>query len=481
MANITVCVRFRPFISSEKKLHGESTCIQALDAQSFAFQDEKGEDAIFCFDKAFYQDSDQVEVYDFLAMPIIEGALNGINGTILIYGQGPSVLDEDQKKKGLLPRVVDGLFEGMKSFSELTKWTVKLTMVEIYMDKIRDLFDVSKDNIQIKESKCQGIFLSGATEMLITNAAEALRCLHRGIANRAVGETQMNVASSRSHSLYIFSVQQEYVTDGRSKIGKAVLVDLAGSEKTEKTGAVGTLLEEAKSINKSLSALGNVINALTTGKVNHIPYRDSRLTRILQDALGGNSRTGLLCCCSPCLTNASESLSTFRFGARAKLLKSSPRTNNIDAKDDKEQTTDSQIQVYEHAVTILDKMEEITTCQTPVCTYETLLEKLRQNLSDENVDMLERLFKQEGLIFVPRTVEELEAAFQDVREKTISALEQKIEKFRDANIELMRVNHALQAELAIAREVALKVADPVANAPWFHKIMKSFASYVPFI
>ncbi|KAG6490466.1 hypothetical protein ZIOFF_051764 [Zingiber officinale] len=371
--------------------------------------------------------------------------------------KGPSVLDEDQKKKGLLPRVVDGLFEGMKSFSELTKWTVKLTMVEIYMDKIRDLFDVSKDNIQIKESKCQGIFLSGATEMLITNAAEALRCLHRGIANRAVGETQMNVASSRSHSLYIFSVQQEYVTDGRSKIGKAVLVDLAGSEKTEKTGAVGTLLEEAKSINKSLSALGNVINALTTGKVNHIPYRDSRLTRILQDAL--NWIALLL----------------------AKLLKSSPRTNNIDAKDDKEQTTDSQIQVYEHAVTILDKMEEITTCQTPVCTYETLLEKLRQNLSDENVDMLERLFKQEGLIFVPRTVEELEAAFQDVREKTISALEQKIEKFRDANIELMRVNHALQAELAIAREVALKVADPVANAPWFHKIMKSFASYVPFI
>ncbi|KAG6490462.1 hypothetical protein ZIOFF_051760 [Zingiber officinale] len=336
--------------------------------------------------------------------------------------KGPSVLDEDQKKKGLLPRVVDGLFEGMKSFSELTKWTVKLTMVEIYMDKIRDLFDVSKDNIQIKESKCQGIFLSGATEMLITNAVEALRCLHLSFLHLSTC-TEMNVASSRSHSLYIFSVQQESVTDGRSKIGKTVLVDLAGSEKTEKTGAVGTLLEEAKSINKSLSALGNVINALTTGKVNHIPYRDSRLTRILQDALGGNSRTGLLCCCSPCLTNASESLSTFRFGAR----------------------------------------------------------HLRQNLSDENVDMLERLFKQEGLIFVPRTVEELEAAIQDVREKTISALQQKIEKFRDANIELRRVNHALQAELAIAREVAQKVADPVANAPWFHKIMKSFASYVPFI
>ncbi|XP_042386145.1 kinesin-like protein KIN-1 [Zingiber officinale] len=326
MANITVCVRFRPLISSEKRLHDESTRIQAFDTQSFAFKDEKEEDAIFCFDRVFYQDSEQVEVCDFLATPIIEGALNAINGTILIYGQtgagktytmeGPSVLDEDQKKKGLLPRVVDGLFEGMKSFGEMTKWTVKLTMVEIYMDKIRDLFDASKDNIQIKENKCQGIFLSGATEMPIKNAMEALRCFHRGISNRAVGETQMNVASSRSHSLYIFSVQQESASDVRSKIGKVVLVDLAGSEKAEKTGAGGTVLEEAKSINKSLSALGNVINALTTGKVNHIPYRDSRLTRILQDALGGNSRTALLCCCSPSPTNASESLSTLRFGAR---------------------------------------------------------------------------------------------------------------------------------------------------------------------
>lgn len=151
------------------------------------------------------------------------------------------------------------------------------------------------------------------------------------------------------------------------------------------------------------------------------------------------------------------------FCCRAKLLKSSPRTNNIDAKADKERAIDSQIQVYEHAVTVLDKMGKITICQTPVRTYKTLLEKvickrkfisvlsicwnhshvcdylvqLRQNLSDENVDMLEQLFKQEGLIFVPQTVEELEAAIQHVREKTISSLKQKIEKFRDVNIEVM--------------------------------------------
>ncbi|KAJ0636244.1 putative plus-end-directed kinesin ATPase [Helianthus annuus] len=141
----------------------------------------------------------------------------------------------------------------------------------------------------------------------------------------------MNMASSRSHCIYIFTVQKEVANEKRVSIGKLVLVDLAGSEKVEKTGAEGRVLEEAKTINKSLSALGNVINALTSGqqgKANHIPFRDSKLTRILQDALvstivsfelhieGGSSQTALLCCCSPCLCNFSESLSTLRFGAR---------------------------------------------------------------------------------------------------------------------------------------------------------------------
>ncbi|KAG6515169.1 hypothetical protein ZIOFF_025554 [Zingiber officinale] len=380
-------------------------------------EDEKEEDVIFCFDRVFYQDSEQVEVCDFLATPIIEGALNAINGTILIYGQGPSVLDEDQKKKGLLPRVVDGLFEGMKSFGEMTKWTVKLTMVEIYMDKIRDLFDASKDNIQIKENKCQGIFLSGATEMPIKNAMDALRCFHRGISNRAVGETQMNVASSRSHSLYIFSVQQESASDVRSKIGKVVLVDLAGSEKTEKTGAGGTVLEEAKSINKSLSALGNVINALTTG---------------IPDSPGSFKmhwvETPELRCFAAVLL------------ARQMLQKASPRF-------------DLELGMPEHF-------------------YKTLLDKLRENLTEEDIDMLEQLFKQEGLIFVPETDEELEAAIEVVRDKIISEFEQTVERFRILNIELMRQNQDLEAELAIAREVAPKVADPAANTSWFRKVMK---------
>ncbi|KAF8394469.1 hypothetical protein HHK36_020677 [Tetracentron sinense] len=299
MSNVTVCARFRPLSSKEKRDHGDVICIRSIDAENFVFKDEKDEDFTFCFDRVFYPGSEQVDVYEFLAQPIVRDAVNAINGTIITYGQtgagktysieGPSILGcDEQKKEGLLPRVVGELFECLKSADEMIKYTVKLSMVEIYMEKVRDLFDLSKDNLHIKEGKVQGIFLSGVTEISILDPEEALRSLSSGIANRAVGETLMNMASSRSHCVYIFTVRQESTKDRRMKTGKLILVDLAGSEKVEKTGAEGRVLEEAKTINKSLSALGNVINALTgstPGKVNHIPYRDSKLTRILQDAL----------------------------------------------------------------------------------------------------------------------------------------------------------------------------------------------------
>lgn len=193
------------------------------------------------------------------------------------------------------------------------------------------------------------------------------------------------------------------------KTGKLVLVDLARSEKVEKTGAEGRVLEEAKMINKSLSTLGNVINALTcgSGRANHIPYRDSKLTRILQDALGGNSRTALLCCCSPSLSNAAESLSTLRFGARAKHIKASPRVNCIEEKYAKK-----------HEVLCRDKDE----------SCKRILDKLRERLDTEDVKLLEELFILEGIFFDPYSVEELESSYEDVTLRTISSLQEAVEE-----------------------------------------------------
>ncbi|XP_023897932.2 kinesin-like protein KIN-1 [Quercus suber] len=173
MSNITVCARFRPLSSKERRDHGDSVCIRCIDTETFILKDEKEEDVMFSFDRVFCEKSDQAEVYEILVLPIVRDAVNGINGTIITYGQtgagktysieGPGILECGEQKKGILPRVVDGIFEHIKH-DKMAKYSIKLSMVEIYVEKVRDLFDLSKDNIQIKESKIQGILLSGATE-----------------------------------------------------------------------------------------------------------------------------------------------------------------------------------------------------------------------------------------------------------------------------------------------------------------------------
>ncbi|XP_042476910.1 kinesin-like protein KIN-1 isoform X2 [Macadamia integrifolia] len=439
MSNVTVCARFRPLSSKEIKDHGDSTCIQLLDAESFVFKDEKGEDSTFRFDRVFYQESEQSDVYEFLALPIVKDAVNAVNGTILAYGQtgagktysmeGANIFGCDGNTKGLLPRVVDEIFECLTCANVMTVYTVKLSMVEIYMEKVRDLLDFSKDNLQIKEDKVQGIHLSGVTEISISDPAEALQNLSGGIANRAVGETNMNMASSRSHCVYIFTIQQEQ--HRRVKIGKLVLVDLAGSEKIEKTGAEGKVLEEAKTINKSLSALGNVINALTSGtqgKLNHIPYRDSKLTRILQDALGGNSRTALLCCCSPSTLNASESLSTLRFGARAKHIKTSPRVNIIKYKNGKEQLEPS---------------------PTKDESCERTLDKSREKLKVVDVKLEEVLLISSD----SSSVKFVESAYEYEASETISMLQRDVEKLDCTVRMLKRENRLLKAKHVVLQTI----------------------------
>ncbi|XP_075660017.1 kinesin-like protein KIN-1 [Castanea sativa] len=465
MSNITVCARFRPLSSKERRDHGDGVCIRCIDTETFILKDEKEEDIMFSFDRVFCEKSDQAEVYEFLVLPIVRDAVNGINGTIITYGQtgagktysieGPGILECDEQKKGILPRVVDGIFEHIKP-DKMAKYSIKLSMVEIYMEKIRDLFDLSKDNIQIKESKIQGILLSGATEMSIIDPAEALQSLSAGVANRAVGETQMNMASSRSHCIYIFTVQQELTGDKRMKTGKLVLVDLAGSEKVEKTGAEGRALEEAKMINKSLSSLGNVINALTcgSGRANHIPYRDSKLTRILQDALGGNSRTALLCCCSPSVFNASESLSTLRFGARAKHIKASPR---VSCNEDK----------------YAKKHEALCPDKDKSC--KRILNMLKASLDIEDVKLLEELFILEGILFDPYSVEELESSYEDVTLRTISSLQQAVEELVSTVEELKMENYALKARIVAAERLDALCKESCKSSNVLHKILSAFS------
>nr|CAH8820398.1 unnamed protein product [Trichobilharzia regenti] len=203
---------------------------------------------------------------------------------------------------------------------ENLEFHIKVSYFEIYMEKIRDLLDVSKTNLPVHEDKDRVPYVKGITEKFVSTPEELFKAIDEGKANRHVAVTNMNEHSSRSHSVLLINVRQENLETQKKLHGKLYLVDLAGSEKVAKTGAEGTVLDEAKNINKSLSALGNVINALVEGS-SHVPYRDSKLTRILQESLGGNARTTMVICCSPAGYNEAETKSTLMFGMRAKTIK----------------------------------------------------------------------------------------------------------------------------------------------------------------
>ena len=171
------------------------------------------------------------------------------------------------------------------------------------------------------EDKDRVVYVKGATERFVSSPEEVFEVIEEGKSNRHVAVTNMNEHSSRSHSVFLINVKQENLENQKKLSGKLYLVDLAGSEKVGKTGVEGMGLEEAKNINKSLSALGNVIAALADGNKSHIPYRDSKLTRILQESLGGNAKTTIVICASPASFNEAETKSTLDFGKRAKTIK----------------------------------------------------------------------------------------------------------------------------------------------------------------
>ena len=208
------------------------------------------------------------------ALPIIESVLEGFNGTVFAYGQTASGKTytmqgadiDDPDTRGIIPRMVSLVFDRIEEASSDIEFTVKVSMVEIYLEKIKDLLDPSKTNLKIHETKEKGVYIAEMTEIFVADEEEVYKVMVQGNDNRSIGVTNMNLQSSRSHSIFIMTVSQTNVHDLSTKVGKLYLVDLAGSEKVGKTGAAGRRLDEARNINLSLTTLGIVINALTDGK-----------------------------------------------------------------------------------------------------------------------------------------------------------------------------------------------------------------------
>ncbi|XP_072376286.1 kinesin heavy chain [Diabrotica undecimpunctata] len=323
--SIKVVCRFRPLNDSEEKAGSKFVVKfpQGADENCISIAGK-----VYLFDKVFKPNATQEKVYNEAAKSIVTDVLSGFNGTIFAYGQTSSgkthtmegVLGDPQKQ-GIIPRIVNDIFNHIYAMEENLEFHIKVSYFEIYMDKIRDLLDVSKVNLSVHEDKNRVPFVKGATERFVSSPEEVFESIEEGKSNRHIAVTNMNEHSSRSHSVFLINVKQENLENQKKLSGKLYLVDLAGSEKVSKTGAEGTVLDEAKNINKSLSALGNVISALADGNKTHIPYRDSKLTRILQESLGGNARTTIVICCSPASFNESETKSTLEFGKRAKTVK----------------------------------------------------------------------------------------------------------------------------------------------------------------
>eukprot|EP00002_Diphylleia_rotans_P026391 TRINITY_DN5255_c0_g1_i5.p1 TRINITY_DN5255_c0_g1~~TRINITY_DN5255_c0_g1_i5.p1 ORF type:complete len:3858 (+),score=903.15 TRINITY_DN5255_c0_g1_i5:55-11628(+) len=370
-SNINVSVRVRPLNTRERDA-GEESCL-TLRGNTIGFA--RGSDVIdlskstssvdsspsksrlnlstgsanadretfFTFENVYDPECKTSDIYTKSAKELILSCLQGYNATIFAYGQTSSgkthTMMGHPDDPGVIPLAVKEMFTFAASHRKERDYTFRVSMMELYQDTISDLLQPSRANIKILDDPEKGPYVSGLKEILVADSREVMHVLNEGQGKRHVAATLMNDTSSRSHTIFRMSVESmglEGTREGGTvKTSQLFLVDLAGSERAKSTGAEGVRLKEGGMINKSLLNLGLVINKLSEGKQSGmIPYRDSKLTRILQSALGGNSKTAIICTVTMASQYADETRSTLLFASRAKKIKNHARINKIE--DDKE-------------------------------------------------------------------------------------------------------------------------------------------------
>ncbi|XP_061700068.1 kinesin-like protein KIF3B [Syngnathoides biaculeatus] len=287
----------------------------------------------FTFHSVFGWGSTQGEVYDDAVRPLVDSVLTGFNGTVFAYGQTGTGktwtmrgLPGDPEKRGVIPNAFHHIFTHICR-SRGHKYLVRSSYLEIYQEEIRDLLLESSRKLELKESPEEGVYVKDLSWVVTKDSAEMHHLLAAGDRSRSVGSTDANSRSSRSHAVFAVTVECQSESEDPVRVGRLNMVDLAGSERQSRTGARGERLREAAKINLSLSALGNVISALADRKGGHVPYRDSKLTRLLQDSLGGNAKTVMIATVGPSERDRHESLATLRYASRAKNIKNKPRVN----------------------------------------------------------------------------------------------------------------------------------------------------------
>ncbi|EFJ10522.1 hypothetical protein SELMODRAFT_127882 [Selaginella moellendorffii] len=293
-------------------------------------------------DSVFGTEEKTVELYDAHTKAIISSAVKGINGTVFAYGQTSSgktyTMRGSPGEPGIVPLSVLDVFANIQK-AEDREFLLRVSYMEIYNEEINDLLAPENRKLQVHENIERGIFVAGLREEIVSCPEQVLQLLDFGEAHRHVGETNMNVYSSRSHTIFRMVIESRdrsqddaLQTCDAVRVSVLNLVDLAGSERVAKTGAEGARLKEGSHINKSLMTLGTVINKLSEGiesQGGHVPYRDSKLTRILQPALGGNARTVIICNVTPAMVHVDETKGTLQFASRAIRVTNCAQVNEI--------------------------------------------------------------------------------------------------------------------------------------------------------
>uniref|UniRef100_A0A8C5HDR7 Kinesin-like protein n=1 Tax=Gouania willdenowi TaxID=441366 RepID=A0A8C5HDR7_GOUWI len=405
--NVKVVVRCRPLNQKEKMMgHKHAVTVDEIRGTITVNKLETPHEPpkTFTFDTVFGPESKQLDVYNLTARPIIDSVLEGYNGTIFAYGQtgtGKTYTMEGVRavpeQRGIIPNSFAHVFGHIAKAEGDTRFLVRVSYLEIYNEEVRDL--LGKDQMQrleVKERPDVGVYIKDLSGYVVNNADDMDRIMTLGHKNRSVGATNMNEHSSRSHAIFTITIEcSEKGADGNQhvRMGKLHLVDLAGSERQGKTGATGQRLKEATKINLSLSTLGNVISALVDGKSTHVPYRNSKLTRLLQDSLGGNSKTMMCANIGPADYNYDETISTLRYANRAKNIKNKARIN--------EDPKDALLRQFQKEIEELKKKLEEEFIQSFRQEHHHLLEKLsalEKKVIVGGVDLLAKAEEQEKLL-----------------------------------------------------------------------------------
>lgn len=288
---------------------------------------------VYTFDAAYDYSCTNQSIFDQSVKGLIRSILSGFNGTIFAYGQSGAgkthTMEGEGNDKGIVIRTFEEIFD-IISKSCKTQYLVRASYLEIYRDNIRDLLCTSNIKCELRESKELGVYVKNISSFVCKNIKQIKTLIDSGNKNRCTGFTDMNARSSRSHAIVTITVEMGHMEDQSKspvRVGKLNLVDLAGSERQSKTNTEGKRLKEASRINLSLTALGNVISALADNKGHFVPYRDSKLTRLLRNSLGGNSKTLMIANIGPANCNYDESLNTLRYASRARNIKNKPYIN----------------------------------------------------------------------------------------------------------------------------------------------------------